>query len=420
MESCVVMKLVEGVHLHFIETQKYKTQRIKMRFSGPLDKKTLAGRVMTAYILESANKVYPNARIFRQKLASLYGATFDTTISKKGAVHILDIDISYLAPAYIGGQDLTSEILSFLKASLLQPLTKADSFDEKVFLLEQENLVNNLETETEDNFYQANLRINQLFYRSEALQLPRQATVELVKAESPQSTFRAFQRMLTQDRIDVFFVGQFDTVSVTSELENFNLQDRKSRLTFFIDQGFSNITPRQIEQKKANQSILQQAYYAPAEYGSEDYFSLIVLNGLLGGFAHSKLFVNVREKEGLAYTIGSQFDSLTACLKVYAGIDRMHLNRTMKLIHHQLLAIKKGQFSQVELDQTKLALSNNVRLSEDRQVNLIEQEYSSKVLSNVEFSVDNWLTGIERVTKESVQKIAASVKLQALYFMEGR
>ena len=35
---------------------------------------------------------------------------------------------------------------------------------------------------------------------------------------------------------------------------------------------------------------------------------MIVMNGLLGGFAHSKLFTNVRENAGLAYTISSQID----------------------------------------------------------------------------------------------------------------
>ncbi|MGT2667446.1 EF-P 5-aminopentanol modification-associated protein YfmF [Streptococcus rifensis] len=414
------MKLAEGVQLHFIETTKYKTQRVKMRFSGAMDKKTLAGRVISAYILESANKAYPNARLFRQKLASLYGATFDTTISKKGAVHILDIDLSFLAPRYIGGQDLTREVLSFLRTCLFQPLTKADSFDDKLFLLEQDNLLNYLETEKEDNFYQADRALNTLFYQSEALQLPRQATIDLVKQESPQSTFRAFQKMLLENRIDFFFVGEFDPVTVVNELKAFSLQGRQSDLTFMIDQGFSKITPRQTEQKPANQSIIQQGYYAPALYGSEDYFSLMVLNGLLGGFAHSKLFVNVREKEGLAYSIGSQYDSLTACLKVYAGIDKENLKKTMKLIHQQLLALKQGQFSQVELEQTKLALKATVRLSQDRQANLIEQVYSNQLIVPDGFAVDRWLTGIEKVDKDAVKRIAALVKLQALYFMEAR
>lgn len=413
------MKLRDGVMVHFIESQKYKTQRIKFRFSGPLDKKTIAGRVIIAYLLEAANSIYPKSKDFRKHLAGLYGATFDTTISKKGAVHILDIDMSYLAPQYVGGKDLTLEILSFLYQALFKPLTKGDGFEERFFTLEKENIINYLETETEDNFYQSNLAINRLFFQSETLSLPRQATIELVSAETPQSTFRIFKKMLSEDRIDVFFLGNMDQDAAIRTLETFDLQDRKPQLEYQIDQGLSNITPKLTEVKQANQSILQQAYYAPAVYGEDDYFSLMVLNGLLGGFAHSKLFVNVREKEGLAYTIGSQYDSMTACLKVYAGIDKTELKRAMKLIHQQLLGLKQGQFSQRDLDKTKLALKNNIRLSEDRQANLIEQRYLSEILNQANFSIDNWLTGVDNVSKESVIAIAAKVKLQALYFMEG-
>ena len=60
----------------------------------------------------------------------------------------------------------------------------------------------------------------------------------------------------------------------------------------------------------------------PSEYGDEQHLPMIVMNGLLGGFAHSKLFTNVRENAGLAYTISSQLDLFSGFLRMYAGINR--------------------------------------------------------------------------------------------------
>ena len=48
------------------------------------------------------------------------------------------------------------------------------------------------------------------------------------------------------------------------------------------------------------QSILELGYHYPSEYGDEKHLPMIVMNGLLGEFAHSKLFTNVRENAGLA------------------------------------------------------------------------------------------------------------------------
>ena len=55
--------------------------------------------------------------------------------------------------------------------------------------------------------------------------------------------------------------------------------------------------------ENVGQSILELGYHCPFEYGDEQHLPMIVMNGLLGGFAHSKLFTNVRENAGLAYTI---------------------------------------------------------------------------------------------------------------------
>ncbi|MGT2756741.1 EF-P 5-aminopentanol modification-associated protein YfmF [Streptococcus ovuberis] len=413
------MKLAEGVYLHFKKTNKFKTQRIKVRFSAPLDQKTIASRALIAYLLESANKQYKTPQLFRKQLASLYGATLETNLAKKGAVHIIDLDLSFLSPSYTMGKDLTAEALTFLKTCLCDPLTQADGFDPQFFEIEQGNLLNALESEQEDNFYQAHLAINRLFYKSENLSLPKHGTIDLVKAETPQSVFRSFQRMLTQDRVDIFCLGDFQVDQVQRIVKSFSLADRWPELDFQIDQGLSKITSKVIEKKEANQSILELAYHVSAPFGSKSFFSLLVLNGLLGGFSHSRLFTSIREKEGLAYTIGSQIDSLTSYLNIYAGIDKLDRHRAMTLIHQQLLALKQGQFSLAELEQTKRALKNALKMAEDRQIHLIEQLYTQTVFEESLTEVDNWFTKIDKVSKEDIRHLAKEIKLQAVYFLEG-
>ena len=49
------MEIIKGVHLHFIQSEKFKTNKIKVRFSAPMSEKTIAGRVLTASMLETSN-----------------------------------------------------------------------------------------------------------------------------------------------------------------------------------------------------------------------------------------------------------------------------------------------------------------------------------------------------------------------------
>ncbi|WP_368387227.1 insulinase family protein, partial [Streptococcus anginosus] len=147
---------------------------------------------------------------------------------------------------------------------------------------------------------------------------------------------------------------------------------------------------------------------------------LIVLNGLLGGFAHSKLFVNVREKEGLAYTISSSIDIFSGMMRIYAGIDRKNRTKTVSLIYRQIADFKKGHFTDEALNQTKKMLRNAMLLSLDRQNTLIEQAYMASVLRKTFMPISVWLNALEAVSREDIIVAATQLRLQAIYFMEGK
>ena len=51
------MELVKGVNLHFLQSKKFKTNKIKVRFSSPLDENTVAARVLAACMMETAVKL---------------------------------------------------------------------------------------------------------------------------------------------------------------------------------------------------------------------------------------------------------------------------------------------------------------------------------------------------------------------------
>lgn len=79
-------------------------------------------------------------------------------------------------------------------------------------------------------------------------------------------------------------------------------------------------------------------------YGDPEYFALQVLNGIYGGFSHSKLFINVREKESLAYYAASRLESHKGLLLVMSGIDNQNYDKAVKIIKEQMELMKKASF----------------------------------------------------------------------------
>lgn len=415
------MEIIKGVHLHFIQSEKFKTNKIKVRFSAPMSEKTIAGRVLTASILETSNALYPTSQAFREKLANLYGANYSTSLSRRGLVHYLDINLSFVRDQFLSRKNmLADEILDFLKASLFFPLSNGQAFDTKTFEIEKRNVLTDLEAEIENHFYHAHRELNNLFYDLPEMRIPRVGTIELVEKETAETSFAAFQQMLNQDQIDFFFIGDFNEIAVREKIQEFQFSEREQPLQLSYQQNYSNITREKLEQRDVHQSIVELAYHFSSQYGDRSHLPLIVLNGLLGGFAHSKLFVNVREKESLAYTISSSFDIFSGLMRIYAGIDRANRTKTIALINRQILDLKRGHFTDEELEQTKNMLKNSILLAQDRQNTLIERAYMSSVLGKKFLSLEAWLKALENVSKADLIEAAQQLKLQAIYFMEGK
>lgn len=415
------MELVKGVNLHFVKSSKFKTNKIKLRFSAPMERETVAGRVLAASMLETANQLYPTAQNFREKLASLYGASYTTSVSRRGLVHYVDINLSFVRDTYLSKKNvITNEMIDFLRVSLLAPLAEDSAFEVATFEIEKKNVIADLEAEVEDHYYHAHQELNKLFYQEENLQLSRFGTVDLVEKETPASSYAVFQQMLKENQVDIFFVGEFNELGIREKLSKFGFTARETTLQLQYQQDFTNVTRENLERRDANQSILELGYDFSTTYGDGDHLPLIVLNGLLGGFAHSKLFVNVREKESLAYTISSNFDIFTGMLRIYAGIDKQNRMKTLSLINKQVGDLKRGNFLAQELEQTKKMLQNSALLAQDRQATLLERAYMASVLGNKFLSLDDWLTALEAVSKEDIIRVAKGLRLQAIYFMEGK
>jgi len=137
-------------------------------------------------------------------------------------------------------------------------------------------------------------------------------------------------------------------------------------------------------------------------------FGVAVLNNLLGGGMSSRLFQNIREKQGLAYAVFSELTpySDTGMLSVYAGTGKETLGRVLDLTIAEFRAMKESPVTQEELLRAKNHLKGSLMLSlestSSRMSNLARQELYFHRFS----SLDEILASIEAVTREEVQTLA--------------
>ena len=414
------MELVPGISAHFVQSKKFKTNKITIRFTAPLSLETIAGRMLSASMLETANQAYPTSQAFRRYLATLYGTDISTSAYRRGQAHILDLTFTYVRDDFLSKKNvLTSRILELVKQTLFAPLVQDGAFEPALFEIERKQLLASLATDMDDSFYFAHKELDSLFFHDERLQLRYSDLRNSISNESPESSYTCFQNALKNDRIDFFFLGDFNEVEITESLKSLPFTVRENGVTIQYYQSYSNVLREGMVQRNVGQSILELGYHSPVKYGDDEHLPMLVMNGLLGEFAHSKLFTNVRENAGIAYTVSSQLDLFSGLLRMYAGIDRENRNQARKLMNHQLLDLKKGNFTDFELEQTKEMIRRSLLMAQDNQQTLVERVYLNALFGKSSFDIDRLVAKLEIVDKEEVCKAANSLKLQAIYFMEG-
>lgn len=417
----MVYQLAEGVNLHVLPTKQYKTIRIFIRFTARLQQEVITKRSLLSSMLETNSLNYPDQTKLSAKLAELYGASFGLSVRKKGNLHWLNVGISFVNGEYVNDPNLFSQAVDFLKEVLFYPNIKNQQFDQLTFDLEKNNLRLYLESLKEDKQTFASYALQELYFENSPEQkIPSLGVVEEIDKITARSLAAYYQEMMANDQIDIFVVGDVDPNKAAEAVGQLPFEPRETaHPELFYTQPQVNIVKERQVREPIVQAKLNLAYQTNVYYDEPERFALMVFNGLFGGFPHSKLFMNVREKESLAYYASSSVDTFRGFMSVQTGIDEKNRNQVLRLIHEQLESLRNGEITDLELAQTKAMLRNQYLLSLDSPQAAIEASFLDSWLPETKLSDEEWLKRMESVTIKEIQQVAEQIELQAIFFLAG-
>ena len=417
----MVYQLAEGVNLHVLPTKQYKTIRIFIRFTARLQQEVITKRSLLSSMLETNSLNYPDQTKLSAKLAELYGASFGLSVRKKGNLHWLNAGISFVNGEYVNDPNLFSQAVDFLKEVLFYPNIKNQQFDQLTFDLEKNNLRLYLESLKEDKQTFASYALQELYFENSPEQkIPSLGVVEEIDKITARSLAAYYQEMMANDQIDIFVVGDVDPDKAAEAVGQLPFEPRETaHPELFYTQPQVNIVKERQVREPIVQAKLNLAYQTNVYYDEPERFALMVFNGLFGGFPHSKLFMNVREKESLAYYASSSVDTFRGFMSVQTGIDEKNRNQVLRLIYEQLESLRNGEITDLELAQTKAMLRNQYLLSLDSPQAAIEASFLDSWLPETKLSDEEWLKRMESVTIKEIQQVAEQIELQAIFFLAG-
>jgi len=137
-------------------------------------------------------------------------------------------------------------------------------------------------------------------------------------------------------------------------------------------------------------------------------YASYVLNTILGGSMSSRLFQNIREKRGLAYSVFSGINAYrdAGSFTVYAGCASEAVGEVIDLTVEELKVIKQSPVPESELRRAKDHLKGSVMLSLENTASRMSHLARQEIYFDRQFSLDETLEGIERVSPEDIQRVA--------------
>jgi len=244
----------------------------------------------------------------------------------------------------------------------------------------------------------------QNFWKDHPLGKPILGTRDTVRKFEQPVVLNSYIQRFAPDNLIVAAAGSLDHGRFV-ELVAEHFQQMKPFKNGFHSQP-PRVVPRIVMRNKKALEQVQICIGVPSyPIAHEKRYASYVLNTLLGGGMSSRLFQNIRERQGLAYAIYSDLNPYrdTGCLGVYAGTSRESAAKVVRSVVSEFRQLKTEPVPEEELrrakDQLKGSLMLSLESSTARMSNLARQEmYFDRF-----YGLDELIENIESVTSDDLQ-----------------
>lgn len=386
-----------------LESNKFKTNLSALFITIPLKEDECTKNALLTSVLRRGTETYKTQEEISKKLEELYGAGFNCGVDKTGEYYILKFYLETLENTYtLSGENILQEGINLL----LDIVFNHEAFNKEYVRQEKENLKKLIESRKDNKALYAKERCIEYMFEGDPYATYKFGNVEDLEKINEINLFEYYKNLLENCRIDLYIIG--------NNINDVQIPDIKSKN--IIQENIKHISPETVKIIKEKQEVTQGKLIVGLNVECENKAAVSMYNAILGGGANSKLFQNVREKESLAYSAGSNYIRRKNAILIRTGIEIENYDKAVAIIEEQLNDMKSGRISDEEFDSAKQLLISSIELIEESKEDKITF-YFDQNLFEENLSVDEYKKMIESVTKEQVIEAANKIKEDTIYFL---
>ena len=414
------LDLMPGVTLRTYPDRRFKQGCLTFQIVRPMKAEEAAMNALLPAVLLRGTEKHRDLRDITLRLDELYGASVGALVRRVGDYQTTGLSCGFIEDRFcIPGDQVLAPMIDFIRELLFEPILEEGGFCKAFVESEKKNLISTIESELNDKRVYAMGRMVKTMCKADSYGVPRLGDVESAAAIDPVSLYEHYQKILKESRIDIFYVGTAkleDIAAMVKPLLEAIHRDYQPLpgQTPFHDEGGADV----VEEMDVTQGKLCMGFVTPITNRDPNFVPMQLMNTIFGAGMTSKLFVNVREKLSLCYSVGSGYYGSKGIITVSAGIDFDKEQQTREEILRQLKAMQEGDISAQELIAAKEAILSSLRGTHDSPGS-IEGFYATSALSGLGLTPAEYMEAIYAVTADQVVQAANQVKLHTTYFLKG-
>lgn len=412
-----------GIKLHTIKTEKFKTNLIAVMLTTKLDRKNITKNALIPAVLRRGTKFMQTQEEINKKMEDMYGASFDCGLDKTGDNQILKFYMETVNNEFLpqDAENMIKNSIEKIFEIIFNPYLENGVFKKEYVEQEKENIKQIIDGKIDSKARYALDRCIEEMYKNEPFGLYKFGYVEDLKDINEKNLYEYYLELIKTCKIDIYISGIVDENIHNIIKQNENIEKLEKRKPDFKE--FELVKKENEEAKEIQESmeVTQGKLIIGLDVNILDKdarYKIMIYNSLLGGSANSKLFQNVREKASLAYTASSSYYRFKNNIFINCGIDIPNYQKALEIIKKQIEDMKNGDFTDEEIENAKNGIIASIKTIDDEQDTEITY-YFGQELSGTKTSLEEYIENIQKVNKADVLEVAKQISINTIYFLKN-
>lgn len=406
-------------NIHLIKTDRFKTISIRINFKRKVNKEEITKRNLLTRVLLESSEFYKTNRLIEIEIEKLYGLMLRSSASISGNYSIMSFESSFLNEEYTE-KNKTEKSLEFILQFIFNPDIEKKGFEEKNFNLCKEALKEDIECLKENPEKYGMHKMLEAMDEDAPYAINADGSLENLKKITKENLYEYYKEVIKSDLIDIFIIGDFNEQEIKKIINNkFKINTlKKPTQSHYIKHKKIRL---RAQVKKQKQDLEQSKLYIGCKLDNltdfERKYVMNIYSFILGGSPNSKLFMNLREKNSLCYSVNSTYQPVFNLLIIKAGIDSENYKRSVDLIKDEMKNMEKGKFTEEDIKAGIITYKNTFKEVEDSAFSIINSYASCEYLGYD--PIKTRIKEIEKVNKEAIVKVAKKIHLDTIFMLEG-